>query len=98
VTRNRAIRWGAIPISNYGKPDEREMMGTHGSVILPNGERRLAAILSGEYVNRDNFIRFMIDKYGVPGCVYAIYKGDRPFAIETRNAGVVQCMREEIAK
>lgn len=91
--RNRKIRWGAIPISNYGTPDEREMMGTHGSVYV-NGEYKLAAILSGEYVSRDNFIRFTIDKYGVPGVVYAIYRGERPFAIETRNAGVVQCMRE----
>jgi hypothetical protein len=93
VSRNR-VRWGAIPISNYGTPEEREMMGTHGSVVKQNGERVLTEVLSGEYVSRDNFIRFMIDKYGTPGVVYAIYRGSRPFAIETRNAGVVQCMRE----
>lgn len=89
---NQKIRWGAIPISNYGEPDEREMMGTHGSVYV-NGVSVLTEVLSGEYVNRDNFIRFVIDKYGTPGVVYAIYKGARPFAIETRNAGTVQCMR-----
>jgi hypothetical protein len=71
------------------------MMGTHGSVVKPNGERVLTEVLSGEYVSRDNFIRFTIDKYGTPGVVYAIYRGTRPFAIETRNAGIVQCMREE---
>lgn len=94
MTRNRAIRWGAIPISEYGTPNEREMMGTHGSVIKQNGERVLTEVLSGEYVSRDNFIRFMIDKYGTPGVVYAIYRGSRPFSIPVRNAGVVQCMRE----
>lgn len=92
------IRWAAIPITNYGKADEREMMGTHGSVVLPNGERVLTAILSGEYVNRDNFIRFRIDKHGTPGVVYAIYKGSRPFSIEAIPAGKVQCMKEEIQK
>lgn len=94
MTRSRAIRWGAIPISKYGTPEEREMMGTHGGVYDVNGKWVLTAILSGEYVSRDNFIRFTIDKYGTPGVVYAIYKGARPFAIETRNAGTVQCMRE----
>ena len=93
MSRNR-VRWGAIPISNYGTPDEREMMGTHGSVVKPDGTRVLTEVLSGEYVNRDNFIRYVIDKYGTPGVVYAIYRGPRPFSIPTRNAGTVQCMRE----
>lgn len=93
MARNR-IRWAAIPVSNYGQPDQREMLGTHGSVYV-DGESVLTSVLSGEYVSRDNFIRYTIDKYGTPGVVYAIYKGSRPFSIQATPAGMVKCMREK---
>lgn len=64
------VRWGAIPLSDDG----REMMGTHGSVTV-NGEHVLSHVVSGEYVSKENFIRFAIKPYGTPGVTYAIFRG-----------------------
>jgi hypothetical protein len=80
MTRNRAIRWGAIPLHDDG----REMMGTHGSVHT-DGKIVLAHIVSGDYVSEANFVRFAVSRYGTPGVTYALFAGG--FSSSARKTG-----------